>query len=88
MQRFAGDTAGAKVTAEQARKTLEQLYNDQPDANTAANLSQVYAAMGEKESALKLAERAVVLLPRAKDAVNRTSLRGEPSTDSDDFRRE
>ena len=69
MQRFAGDTAGAKVTAEQARKTLEQLYNDQPDANTAANLSQVYAAMGEKESALKLAERAVVLLPRAKDAV-------------------
>ena len=69
MQRFAGDTAGAKITAEQARKTLEQLYNDQPDANTAANLSQVYAAMGEKESALKLAERAVVLLPRAKDAV-------------------
>ena len=69
MQRFAGDTAGAKATAEQARKTLEQLYNDQPDANTAANLSQVYAAMGEKESALKLAERAVVLLPRAKDAV-------------------
>jgi serine/threonine protein kinase/Tfp pilus assembly protein PilF len=69
MQRFAGDTAGAKITAEQARKTLEQLYNDQPDANTAANLSQVYAAMGEKESALKLAERAVVLLPRGKDAV-------------------
>jgi len=69
MQRFAGDTAGAKVTAEQARKALEHLYNDQPDANTAANLSQVYAAMGEKESALKLAERAVVLLPRAKDAV-------------------
>jgi serine/threonine protein kinase len=69
MQRFAGDAAGAKVTAEQARKTLEQLYNDQPDANTAANLSQVYAAMGEKEPALKLAERAVVLLPRAKDAV-------------------
>ena len=62
-------TAGAKITAEQARKTLEQLYNDQPDANTAANLSQVYAAMGEKESALKLAERAVVLLPRGKDAV-------------------
>ena len=69
MQRFAGDTAGAKVTAEQARKALEQLYSDQPDANTAANLSQVYAAMGEKESALKLAERAVALLPRARDAV-------------------
>ena len=31
MQRLAGDTAGAKVTAEQARNTLEQLYRDQPD---------------------------------------------------------
>ena len=30
-QRLAGDTAGAKVTAEQARNTLEQLYRDQPD---------------------------------------------------------
>ena len=31
MQRLAGDTAGAKVTAEQARNTFEQLYRDQPD---------------------------------------------------------
>ena len=31
MQRLAGDTAGAKVTAEPARNTLEQLYRDQPD---------------------------------------------------------
>ena len=31
MQRLAGDTAGAKVTAEQARNTLEPLYRDQPD---------------------------------------------------------
>ena len=30
-QRLAGDTAGAKVTAEQVRNTLEQLYRDQPD---------------------------------------------------------
>ena len=71
MQRLAGDTAGAKVTAEQARKTLEQLYRDQPDnADLAAELSRAYAAMGEKDSALKVAERAVMLLPRAKDAVN------------------
>ena len=28
-QRLAGDTAGAKVTAEQARDTLERLYRDQ-----------------------------------------------------------
>ena len=69
-QRLAGDTAGAKVTAEQARNTLEQLYRDQPDnADIAADLSEAYAAMGEKDSALKEAERAIMLLPRAKDAV-------------------
>ena len=32
-------------------------------------LSQAYAGMGEKDSALKLAERAIMLHPRAKDAV-------------------
>src|SRR5262249_17930713 len=43
-QRLAGDTAGAKVTAEQARKTLEQLYRDQPDNLTfAVDLSKAYA---------------------------------------------
>ena len=69
-QRLAGDTAGAKVTAEQARNTLEQLYRDQPDnAFIAANLSQAYAVMGDKDSALKVAERAIMLMPRAKDAV-------------------
>jgi TolB-like protein/Tfp pilus assembly protein PilF len=70
IQRLAGDTAGAKVTAEQARNTLEQLYKDQPDDPfISAFLSQAYAAMGEKDLALNLAERAIMLLPRAKDAV-------------------
>ena len=70
-QRLAGDTAGAKVTAEQARNTLEQLYRDQPDNcdRCGSTLSQAYAVMGEKDSALKEAERAIMLLPRAKDAV-------------------
>jgi serine/threonine protein kinase/Tfp pilus assembly protein PilF len=72
-QRVAGDTAGAKVTAEQARNTLEQLYRDQPDNvrrdRYAAWLSQAYAAMGQKDSAIKAAERAITLLPRAKDPV-------------------
>jgi tetratricopeptide (TPR) repeat protein len=68
MQRLAGDTEVAKVTAEQACNTLEQVYRDQPDVPfVAARLSQAYAAMGEKESALKLAERAIMLRPRAKD---------------------
>jgi TolB-like protein/class 3 adenylate cyclase/Tfp pilus assembly protein PilF len=71
MQRLAGDTAGAKVTAEQARDTLEPLYRDQPDDWASATLlSQAYALMGEKDLALKLAERAITILPRAKDAVN------------------
>jgi TolB-like protein/Tfp pilus assembly protein PilF len=69
-QRLAGDTAGAKVTAEQARNTLERLYSAQPDnALVAAPLSQAYAAMGQKDLALKTAERAIMLLPRAKDPV-------------------
>ena len=67
-QRLAGDPAGAKVAAEQARDTLEQLYRDQPDNyHLAAYLSQAYAAMGAKDLAIKAAERAIMLLPRAKD---------------------
>ena len=31
VQRLVGDTAGAKVTAEQARNTLEPLCKEQPD---------------------------------------------------------
>ena len=68
MQRLAGDTAGAKVTAEQARTTFEQLHRDHPEkSGWAAWLSLAYAVMGEKDSALKLAERAIVLLPGSKD---------------------
>ncbi len=73
-QRLAGDAAGAKLTAEQARNTLELLYRDPPDnllrAVRAADLSRAYAAMGEKDAALQAAERAVMVLPRAKDAVD------------------
>ena len=75
MQRLAGDTAGAKVTAEQARNTLEQLYRDQPDNfGYGIMLSQAYAVMGEKDLALKVAERAIMLLPRAKDQVDGPAL--------------
>jgi serine/threonine protein kinase/Tfp pilus assembly protein PilF len=70
MQRLAGDTVGAKVTAEQTRNTLEQFYGDQPDnADLAAWLSRSDAATGEKDSALKAAERAITLVPRAKNMV-------------------
>jgi tetratricopeptide (TPR) repeat protein len=74
-QHLAGDTTGAKVTAEQARNTLEQLYRDQPDADfIAATLSLAYAAMGKKDWALKEAQRAIMLGTRAKDPVYRPSV--------------
>jgi serine/threonine protein kinase/Tfp pilus assembly protein PilF len=70
LQRVAGDTAGAKVTAEQARDKLVQLqranFYDVWSANISAWLSQVYAVMGDKDSALKTGERAIMLCPRAK----------------------
>ena len=71
MQHLAGDAAGAKSTAEQARNTLEPLYKDQQDnAQFAVNLSLSYAILGNKELALKEAERAVMLLPSAKDRLS------------------
>jgi tetratricopeptide (TPR) repeat protein len=70
VQRLAGDTAGAKFTAGAARNTLEQLYRDQPDGvDIAANLSDAYAAIGQKDSALEAAEREVMIYPRTKDAL-------------------
>jgi serine/threonine protein kinase/Tfp pilus assembly protein PilF len=70
MQRLAGDTAGAKATAEQACNTLEPIFRNQTDSYVfAAWLSKAYAARGEKDSAIKLAERAIMLLPHAQDAV-------------------
>jgi serine/threonine-protein kinase len=70
LQRLAGDTAGAKVTAEQARNTYEQPYREERQdiwlAQLSSRMSQVYALMGDKDSALKAAERAITLCPRAK----------------------
>jgi serine/threonine-protein kinase len=70
-QRVAGDTAGAKITAEQALKMSEPFYKDNPDSpSLIRQLAFEYACMDEKELALKLAERAVMLKPRAKDAAS------------------
>jgi predicted Zn-dependent protease len=69
MQRLAGDSAGAKITAEQARKTLEPVCKNQPDNDFAATcLSQVYAVLGDKKAALKEAERAIALTPSPRNA--------------------
>jgi TolB-like protein/Tfp pilus assembly protein PilF len=69
-QRLAGDSAGAKATAEQARNTLEPLCKSQPDnAGRATSLARAYAVLGNKDAALKEAERATALVPSAKDAL-------------------
>ena len=74
-QHGAGDSAGAKITAEQARKTLEPLCKNQPDNDFAATcLSQAYAVLGDKNSALKEAERAIALKPSAQYAVSSPGL--------------
>jgi tetratricopeptide (TPR) repeat protein len=70
-QRLAGDTASAQATAEQARNTLEPLWKNQPDnASLAGMLSLANAAFGEKDSALKEVERAMTLVPSAKDRLS------------------
>jgi len=70
IQRLAGDTAGVKVTAEQARNTLNALWRNQPEnAYVVEVLSLANATLGEKEAALKLAESAIRLVPRAQDAM-------------------
>jgi len=69
-QRLAGDTAGAKVTAEQARNTLAQRAKSEPDnADLAESLSLADAVLGQKNSAMTEIQRAIMLLPSAKDRV-------------------
>jgi len=69
--RLAGDVTQAKSAAEEARKTLEPLCRNEPENDSfAADMAVAYAILGEKDSALKEAERAIRLLPSDKDAVN------------------
>jgi serine/threonine-protein kinase len=71
-QRVVGDTGGAKVTAEQVRNTLEPLCKEQPDIpGVEVELALADAVLGERDSALKEAERAIMLAPSAKDTVHR-----------------
>jgi len=66
-----GDRADAKITAEQARITVDPFGRNQPDnAYLARLLSLADVAVGDKDSALKEAERAIMLEPRAQDAIS------------------
>jgi serine/threonine protein kinase/cytochrome c-type biogenesis protein CcmH/NrfG len=68
MRRLAGDTAGAKATAEQARNARELACKNQPDRAFAwAGLAEANALIGERDLALKQTTRSMILLPSAKD---------------------
>jgi len=70
-QECAGDIAGARATAQQLLPSLETLVKKDPDnPNFAAALSLIHAVLGEKDAAIKEAERAIALLPSVKDAVD------------------
>ncbi len=75
IQLAAGDSTGAKFTAEQARNTLEGVRKTQSDHPAVwFAVAQADVLIGEKDSARKAAERAIMLLPSAKDALEKAIL--------------
>jgi TolB-like protein/Tfp pilus assembly protein PilF len=75
IQLAAGDSIGAKFTAEQARNTLEEVCKTQSDDPIIwFGLAQAKALIGEKDAARKAAERAIMLSPSAKNALDRAML--------------
>jgi hypothetical protein len=73
--RFAGDVATAKATAQEAQRRLETLLKKDPDArDTNRALSVASALLGQKDAAIKYAEREVMPLPMSKDAVTGPTL--------------
>ena len=70
-QECAGDIAGARATAQQMLPAIEKFSQKAPNSPPiAAGFSLVHAFLGEKDAAIKEAERAITLLPSAKDAVD------------------
>ena len=70
-RRLAGDKAGEKAAAEEARNIIEPLCKNQPDNSFfAQQLALANAGLGEKDAALDQAERAIILLPSTKDRVS------------------
>ena len=69
-QKYAGDIVGARASAQQILGSLETLCQKDPDnPNFAQVLSVTRAVLGQKDAAIKEAERAIALLPSEKDAV-------------------
>src|SRR4029077_14168164 len=70
-QECAGDIAGARATAQQMLPPIEKVSQKAPNSPPiAAGLSLVHSILGDKDAAIKEAQRAITLLPSAKDAVD------------------
>jgi tetratricopeptide (TPR) repeat protein len=70
-QGYAGDIVGARATAQQILGPLGTLRQKDPDNPIFAQaLSLTRAVLGQKDAAIKEAERAITLLPSEKDAVD------------------
>jgi TolB-like protein len=66
----AGDTGGARATAQEVVGPLDTFAQKAPDNPLCALvLSQIRAVLGQKDAAIKEAERAITLRPTVKDAV-------------------
>src|SRR5882762_6944689 len=77
-QECAGDVAGARATAQQMLPPIEKFSQKAPNSPPiAAGLSLVHAFLGEKDAAIKEAERAITLLPSVKDAVDGASIEAQ-----------
>jgi TolB-like protein/class 3 adenylate cyclase len=70
-EQCSGDIAGARATAQQLLPSLETLCKKEPHTPVfALVLSLIDAVLGEKDAAIKEAERAITLMPSEKDAVD------------------
>jgi TolB-like protein/Tfp pilus assembly protein PilF len=70
LQRFSGDAVNAKASYSQSRQILEAALGAQPDnAQIVFSLALTDAGLGERDVAMKEADRAIELLPASKDAL-------------------
>lgn len=69
-QQLTGNSAGAKASYTQSREEAETLLRQQADnADLISALAMVDAGLGDKETALQEADRAMAKLPASKDAL-------------------
>ncbi|HJW38321.1 MAG TPA: tetratricopeptide repeat protein [Candidatus Udaeobacter sp.] len=72
-----GDNASAQKAFEQARPAFEAAVKEAPEsAERHASLGWLYALMGQKNDAIAEGQRAVVLKPESKDAVDGSLMNG------------